>query len=304
MTSAFPAQQQADYFRPGAMAMLVPERGTHIPAAYVRNPHANPDSTKVTQFGISLLGADKESFVVSQVAPERRWAILESGDLMAQVDFDSLKKSGVFEFYEALKQNGHPDAKYTGNVDREPIPDVAYYVRWGIDPMDNEKLAEIGFNPHATDGAVVDSFHDAAGEKIMQSRLDVLTKAYASKAGRDQMTASERKEAELYMGIEADSGGDGIAAKLEMLTGLRKDGSLDDAAYFKAVSALTGAGVDPADEDDEMPLKPEEVKVEVSPAKQPTVALCGKPDCKGQVGKKAHERSCKKCKEIASEEPA
>ena len=300
MSSAFPNQASIDPFRAGAAAVLVPERGVHIPAAYIRNPHADANNTTVTQHGMPLLGANKEPFTVSQVLPERRWAILDSGELMAQVDFDALKKQGVYEFYETLRLNGSPDAKYTGNVDREVIPDVAYYVRWTVDPMDEEKVIEIGYDPNATDGAVVEKFHDNKGDEIMASRLDVLTKAYASKAGRDQMTASERKEVELYLGLEANSGGDGVAAKLEMLTDLHGKGDLNDAAYLKAVSALTGSGVDPADED-AVPLKPEEVKVEVAPvsdAKQPTTALCGKNDCKGEVGKKAHERRCGVCKEI------
>jgi len=308
MSTAFPTKNQTDPFRAGAAAMLIPERGVHIPAAYVRNPHADADNTKVTQNGIPLLGADKKPFVVSQVLPERRWAILEGGELMPQVGFDALKKQGVYEFYETLRQNGSPEAKYTGNVDREPIPDVAYYVRWTVDPMDEEKVLEIGYDPNATDGAVVKTFHDNKGEEIMASRLDILTQAYASKAGRDQMTAAERKEVELYLGIEASAGTDGVAAKLEMLTDLHGKGDLDDKAYLSAVSALTGSGgVEPAD----IPPKPEEVKVSgdeatcapvaVSVAKQPTTALCGKADCKGEVGKKAHERRCKKCQEIAAE---
>lgn len=302
MSSAFPNPQQASPFSAGAAAMLVPERGTHIPAAYVRNPHADADNTTVTQFGLPLLGADGEPFVVSQVVPERRWAITESGELLAQVDFDAKKKQGVYEFYEALRQNGSPDAKYTGNVDREPIPDVAYYVRWRVDPMDEEKVIEIGYDPNATDGAVVEKFHDNKGDEIMASRLEVLTKAFASKAGRDAMTAPEREEVELYLGIEANSGGDGVAVKLELLTDLHKKGDLNGAAYLKAVSALTGSGgLELADEDEhETPPEPEAVTVEVvSAAKQPTTALCGREGLKGSVGKKAHERRCAKCKEIA-----
>ena len=299
MSTAFPTPRPVDPFGAGASAMLIPERGVHIRAAYVRNPHANADNTTVTQNGMPLLGADKKPFMVSQVLPERRWAIAEDGELLAQVDFDALKKQGVYEFYEALRQNGSPDAKYTGNVDREPIPDVAYYVRWTVDPMDDEKVIEIGFDPNATDGAVVEKFHDNKGEEIMASRMEVLAQAYATKAGREQMTKQEIRETEIYLGLEANAGTDGVAAKLEMLTDLKKSGALSDADYMKAVGALSG--VEPADEDETTPLKPEEVRVEVAPvsdAKQPTTALCGKADCKGEVGRKAHERKCGVCKEI------
>ncbi len=304
MTSALPSPQQQSAFAPALAAILVPERGTHIPALYVRNPHPEPDKTVVTQNGVALLDAseEKRSFMVSQVAPERRWAILEDGELMSQQQFDVLKKQGVHDYYDILRANGHPEAKYVGNVDREPIPDVAYFVRWCIDPMNEENLLEIGFDAHETDGAVPEHFHDNKGDQIMASRMEVLTQAFATKAGREQMSKSERREVELYLGVEASAGTDGISAKLEMLTALHKDGDLSDAAYLKRVSALTG--VEPADEDDSTPLKPEKVKVEVAPvsdAKQPTTALCGKADCKGEVGKKAHERKCVKCKEIATE---
>jgi hypothetical protein len=116
------------------------------------------------------------------------------------------------------------------------------------------------------------------------------------------MTKKEIKEVELYLGIEASSGTDGVAAKLELLTDLHKSGSINDKAYLEAVSALSG--VDPVEDEPDIPLKPEEVKVEIVPvsaAKQPTMALCGKADCKGEVGKKAHESRCKKCKAIVAE---
>jgi hypothetical protein len=290
MSSAFPNQSQANVFSPGAVAVPVPERGTHIPASYIRNPHSDPDHTVVKRGGVPIPGADGESFVVSQVAPERRWAILEDGNVLEGEQFASEKQGGVLEFYEMLRTQGHPDAKFEGKISNEPVPDVGYYVSWSIDPADDGKLLEIGYNPNSTDGAVVKNFHDQKGEEIIGSRMDILVQAYASPAGRGQMTENERREVELHLGVTASAGTDGVAAKLEVLTDLHKDGALSDDDYLASVTKLTGTA--------SVEAKP------VSDAKQPTTARCGKADCKGEVGKKAHERRCEKCIALAAEETA
>jgi hypothetical protein len=295
MSSAFPQASSTDIFARGASAIPVEERGTHIPASYVRNPHHDPEHTVVKRGDVPILGVDGEPFMVSQVVPERRWAITEDGNVLDGEHFRAAKQAGVLEFYEMLRANGHPDAKHEGKIDNEPIPDVAYYVSWGIDPFDDGKVLEIGFDPNATDGAVVKRFHDRKGDEIMSSRIEVLCQAYASTSSRTQMTDSERAEVEQHLGIVAATGTDGVAAKLEVLTDLFEAGSLSDDDYLKAVALLTGG--DPV----AVEVAPEKP---VSAAKQPTTALCGKADCKGEVGKKAHERRCDKCIALAAEETA
>jgi hypothetical protein len=291
MSSAFPEASSTDIFGRGAAAIPVPERGVHIPAAYVRNPHHDPEHTVVKRGGVSILGADGEPFMVSQVAPERRWAIMEDGNVLDGEQFSAAKQAGVLEFYEMLKTQGHPDAKFEGKITNEAVPDVGYYVSWGVDPRDDEKLLEIGYDPNATDGAVVKNFHDQKGDEIMSSRIEVLSQAYANTVSRAQMTDSERAEVEQHLGVTVAVGTDGVAAKLEVLTDLHKSGSLSNDDYLDAVSKLTGAA-------------PVAVEVAPSAAKQPTMALCGKADCKGEVGKKAHERRCEKCIALAAEETA
>jgi hypothetical protein len=285
MSSAFPQSEPHNAFSAGAAAVPVPERGTHIPAFYVRNPHHDPDLV-VKQAGIPLLGTDKEEFTIAQIAPERRWAVLADGNLMAQDQFHSLKQQTIYEFYEMMRATGHPDAKYEGKITNEPIPDVSDFVSWRIDPNDNTKLLQIGYDENATDGARSEYFHDSKGEQIIGARLDILCQAYATPAGRAQMTEGERAEVEQHMGVTAAITDDGLAAKLEVMTDLHKSGALSSDAYLEAVQELTG----------------KEPEIVVSDAKQPMTARCGKDDCKGKVGLKAHERACKKCKELIEAE--
>jgi len=291
MSSAFPQQTSQNIFGPAAAAIPVPERGTHIPALYVRNPHRDPEHTVVKQGGIPLKDYNGNEFVVAQVAPERRWAILEDGEIMSVEAFKPAYQAKILEYYEMLKSNGHPDAKYVGNLDAEPIPHPRYYVRWTVDPMDSAHLREIGYDPNATDGSVPEFFYDKKGDKIEAARIDVLCQAYASPKGRKQMTKSEIEEVETYLGIAATSaaGSDLVASKLEVLTELFNDQAISEADYLRRVMNLTGA----AEESEPEP--------EVSEAKQPTTARCGAQGLKGNGGKLAHERRCKKCRELAEE---
>ncbi len=287
MSSAFPQDQSHNAFGPGASAVPVPERGTHIPALYVRNPHLDPDLV-VRRDNLPLLGAgeERESFTISQVAPERRWAVLPNGNVMEQAQFDADYKQKVLEFYAMLRENGNQGARFEGNIASVPIPDAAEYVKMRVDPDDETKLIEIGYDPNATDGAVSKHFHDTKGDQIMASRLEILVKAHSTTAGRAQMTESERAEVQLHLGLSAASDHDEIATKLEVLTDLHKDGMLSSDDYLKAVTELSGAGEE----------------IVVSDAKQPMMARCGKDDCKGQVGLVAHEKRCGKCIAIAAQE--
>ena len=93
---------------------------------------------------------------------------------------------------------------------------------------------------------------------------------------------------ELHLGLTASAGKDEVASKLEVLTSLHKEGKISSEDYLQSVSDLSGTAI----------------RVEVSPAKQPMLARCGKDDCKGAGGLKAHERKCGRCKELIAAEKA
>lgn len=285
MSSAFPQEQSHNAFGAGVAAVPVPERGTHIPAFYVRNPHHDPDLV-VKQAGLPLLGVDREPFTIAQVAPERRWAVLTDGNLMDQQQFTVIKQQTIYEFYEMMRANGHPDAKYEGKINNEPIPDVSDFVSWRIDPNDNTKLLMMGYDEDATNGARSEHFHDTKGDQIIGARLEILCQAYATPAGRNQMTPTERAEVEQHMGVSVAVSDGGIAAKLEVITDLHRTGMLSSDDFLKAVQDLTGKIDGPG----------------VPETKSPHTARCGKADCRGKVGLGAHERNCKKCKAIIASE--
>ena len=308
MTSAFPQPTPFDAFAPHVAAIPVPERGTHIPGEYVRNPHHDLNIT-VTSNGLPLLGMDKAPFVVGQIAPERRWAVLEDGELMDQETFKSKKQQNVLEFYAMLQGLGSKDAKYMNKIENEPIPAVAYYVSWCVDPQDKEKVLEIGFNPHATDGARSPQFHDTEGKQIEESRIDVLCKAYASRDGRKQMMAHEIQEVEAHLGVEAAAGDVGVAGKLDILTEMHADGEISDEVYIKKVGQLAGAGPQDASgpepgedvtDDDPEPDAPGDPGDATT---APNMAVCRKGPFLGEAGVAAHERRCGACREIHGLEP-
>ncbi len=291
MSSAFPQTQASDPFGAASFPKPVPERGTHIPGSYMRAPHQDPGSVVVKKGGEPLLGMGGNTFTVAEIAPERRWAVGYDGEVMVQAAFKVAKQQGVLEFYQMLRDNGHPNARYEGKLSNEPIPSAAEFVSWRVDPLDETKLLQIGYDPNPGDRPKQEKFYDSSGEEIMASRMDILIKAYAEPKQRAAMFESERKEVEAHLGVEANASGSDIATRLEVLTGLKEDGLLSEKQFIDQVTALTGKTVEA--EEVAAPV------AQISDAKQPTAALCGK-ECKGKVGVTAHERNCKKCAEITS----
>jgi hypothetical protein len=297
-SSAFPTPQ-ASSLGLVARAIEIPERSTHIPAFYVQRPHQNPESITVTKDGVPLLGTDGRPFTdgvpllgtdgrpftVSQVAPERRYAIGHDGEVIPVNDFSEIHKQVHLEFY-SLAREKNPDVKFTGDINLIPIPNPEHWVKWRIDPENDQKLLEIGFDPHATAGAKPDHFVDSEGEDVEGDRLEHLCAAYASPKLRAALTTSERAEVEEHLGIEeAVDITSGVAGKLEQLTELHEEGSLSTEKYLEKVRALTGVAPSPTP-----PPEPPPPPVTFE-------SKCGKP-CKSLAGKLAHERRCEVCGEI------
>jgi hypothetical protein len=274
MSSAFP--QAASPFGAIANPVPVPDRNTHIPAFYVRNPHTDP-STIVKQDGVPLMGVDKKPYTIAQVAEERRWAVGLDGEVMDQTDFHVRLGENRLEFYAMQRQMGNPNAQFDGDIQREHVPAVQDYVCWEVDPQDPGKLRMIGYDPHGTDGAKPEAFVDSQGERIEEARLDILHQAYVNPKLRKSLQPSEIAEVEAYLGVEPGTGSDGIASKLELLTEMRTNGEITDEAYIAKVAALTGA---PA---------PETAPKEIEQAPAEFVSAC-KRTWKNELARKTHER--------------
>jgi hypothetical protein len=297
--SAFPSP--IDPFGPVASAIYIDARGTHIPAFYVRNPHREPDKVIVKQNGIPLIGAGGETFTVSWVAPERRWAIDPEGELLGQNEFNATFLQTVLEYYEVLRANGHPNAAFKGDLNLHPQPAVQDYVSLCIDPEDESKLSHIGYDPHST-GEQPERFYDTDGEEIAGARIDHLCAAYADPKLRVTLTEVEVAEVRSRLGVAADDMSE-LATKLELLNSMLSDGTITMEQHSVQVSALTGKVV--VAQADKPVITPDPAPAEEKPVL--VTALCGK-EVRGKTaqtanfGKRAHERRCGKCEALTPAE--
>lgn len=285
--SPFPTETPSP-FEAIAEAIEIQDRGTHIPAWYVRNRHQEPEKTVVKHKGEPLKGFDGNPFTVAQVAPERRYAIGLDGEVMDVNDFRSAHQQAHLEYYEVLRRR-HPNAQFTGQIDLIPIPNPADWVKWGVDPEDSTKLRQIGYDPKRPAGMKPEYFYNAEGEKVEGSRIEHLCNAYADPQLRKSLKTHEIAEVEEHLGISSRAGHSEVAAKLEQLTELMNDGAISVEVYAKKVAALTGK----APEAEE---KAEETETD------PNIARCGH-KCKPK-GKAVHEFRCKKCKALFEEDAA
>jgi hypothetical protein len=324
MTSAAPAglpqAAQPDPFAATAQAIFIKERSQIIPGSYVANTHKNPDLV-VKRDGLPLLGMDRKPFTISQVAPERRWAVLDTGELMSEEPYKAKAKANHLELFELL-QSKDPDVVFKGNVDLLPIRDAADYVSWRVDPEDPEKVLQIGFDPNAVGGKAA-KLYDREGESVQGSRMDALCQSYADKDGRAKMTGAEVGEVEEHLGVSSGAGGDAITIKLEQLTELHASGLLSQTDYVKAVSQLTGAGATTEPKpvvflDDKCDAKKEASELAdaavkdvaatkpTPPEREPGATLCGKKGSEfknPEKGIPAHERRCTECRALNGLEP-
>ena len=302
MTAASPFPNTADPLGPVVGPIYIPERGTHIPAHYVRSPHREPESVIVKRGGVPLLGTDKEPFTVAQVAPERRWAILEDGELYDQTTFTEMFLQTVLEFYDVLRNNGSPQAAFQGDLRSHPQPAVHEYVAFTIDPEDPRHLMHIGYDRHAK-GDSADHFFDTEGEQIAGKRIDHLCAAYNDRKLRGTLTKAEISEVQAHLGVESGSS-DEIATKLELLTELKDAGDLTDAQYIAKVAALTGASPTVEMSEPEPAHAPEPPQE----AEYTATSLCGTKTTtaptkqRAEFGIRAHQRVCADCKALAPKE--
>ena len=237
--------------------IYIKERETHIPSWYV--PHNDPESITVKQRGVPLESTGR-TFTVSEVAPERRWAIGPDGEVLAQNMFERQIVLWYEEFFSKVKGKTPPDG-----VHKKVQPRVERFVKLTVDPQNpSAPLIAIGYRDaeHAARGSVSDKLWDAQGEEGVD-RMKTLVKSYAHPKMRKMLTQRELEDVKSYMaheGIEVDTsdGSGGLVAKLEELNGMLRDGDITSEVHSKRVALLTGAEVQP----EVFPAPPESVKAE------------------------------------------
>jgi len=266
----------------------------HIPSFYT--PHTNPSEILVTQGGVPIAGArGKLSFTVADVAPERRWAIRESGEVMPQHVFESHLMRVREEWFEKVEK-----VKPPGDLQKEVIPSVQRFVTRTPDPSDPSRLIEIGFDPNAKpDPSGERRLWDAKGEESVAGgdRLRMLLDAYHSPTLRKVLKKWEIEEVEAHLsgdGGAVVSGASGLVAKLEELNAMLAAGDISREVHSRRVSLLTGATMPDA----LVPDAPEKPKRRMGYSAAP----CGVE--LPNVHKRKHIASCPACQEkTASEAP-
>ena len=214
----------------------------------------------VTQDGEPL------GFTIGQMMPSRQWTVNQkTGELLNQRDFERLYEVyvtrhvpvGSHEVVDIRRGNRLFDPKIA------PVPTVRSFASRALDWQGKE--VEIGYDPDAqpsvTEADV--KIYDARGEEVVGGR-----------AGSRPMD---------------------VTRQLEVLTGLRERGKLDDVSYAQEVAALaTGEAAAPRSE--EVPPGFAPVNVTAEAASEEVTAKCGRV-CGNKTGRAAHERHCDACKQ-------
>ena len=225
----------------------VPRNGGHIPSFYKH--HADPASTVVKQSGVPLSSMAALQFTVAEVAPERRWAIAENGEVLPQHIFQDRLVNVREEYFQEVVHIKPP-----GDLAKEAIPQVTKYVSMTVDPVDKTKLVPIGFDPNRKPNADGErTLWDSKGEEYVtgDDAMRLLVDAYHSPKFRKTLKAHEVEEVEAYIkstgGIPVQDSS-GLVTQLEQLNAMLSDGDITQEVHSKRVAALTGTSATEADE--------------------------------------------------------
>ena len=278
--------------------IYIAERGTHVPAHYT--PHA--ENVLVMQDGVPLL----PQFRVRDVAPERRWAIYENGEIMAQHEFQAVWHQHIIENLRLAEEYmGNPHARIDISPEREPVPNVIRYISVKVDPFNHKRLTLIHYDAHkkAPAGGGKD-FFDQSGERTPDDRLETLVRSYHDPKARAKMRPGEIAEAEAALGLHSGAGLDSIRAKLDMLLALKESGDITPEVFDRKIAALTGVEAAPVaaevpavtESEPSDPPGSDSMKLKPGQCRAPCGAVIG------SFQSKKHKASCDACKAVVAEE--
>jgi len=157
--------QQTDTLLP-RQHTYIPERGTYVPSWCPWDSQHLPTHVEVS--------CEKKmvGYKVSDVLPERRWAIQESGEMLEQREFEDRYKKYLSGF--ALPA--------TFDINAEAIPLVHRYVGVKLDPVSEGRLIAMDYDPFKKKTAVSDAKYNQQGEvsthylKEQQEKTDKLVR--------------------------------------------------------------------------------------------------------------------------------
>jgi len=158
--------QQTDPLGLPRQHTYIPERGTYVPSWCPWDSKHWPTHVEVS-YEKKMLG-----YKVSDVLPERRWAIQESGEMLDQREFEDQYKKYLSGF--ALPA--------TFDINAEAIPLVHRYVGVKLDPVSEGSLIAMDYDPFKKKTAVSDAKYNQQGEvsvhylKEQQEKSDKLVR--------------------------------------------------------------------------------------------------------------------------------
>lgn len=254
-------------------AIMIPERGTHVPTWYM--PHDQPETIVVKSGGLPLrpveASAGWKPFTVAEVAPEARWAIGADGEIMPQHEFEVAYRRKIEEFYTVQGK------RFAGVLLREYVPRVEKYVSYTVDPTNPAKYKGIGHDPHPKNAAAPSVLFDTDGENPVsgEERLALLEKCYDDHRLKARLKPHEIAEVEKRRGSDP----------LELAMRALRAGEIDKDEYQRRVASALGT---PAIL---QPIEPKPAKPKRAPAKK--AMPCGAEIHNVQIAQ--HRKTCAVC---------
>jgi len=274
-----------------APALVFHERKTHVPTWCPWQTKSPEEMRAVTvkANGVPL----RPGFSVDRVAPDRRWAIQDDGEVLPQNLFE---RDHLRKYREWFRVAYNPPARIPGKETCEPVPNVLEYVSFEVDPTDSSRLRQIGYDPHANRGRRPTHLVDKNGENP-RPYDEVILEQYDRDPSK--LKESERKYAASLRGERSDAGAPELHAKLKLLAELRQTGAISDSEFAKQAIRLTGAKLiqapDPAATPDPAPdaqPEPATKAAFLESGESLACGICGK-KLPTEKGRTLHERFCK-----------
>jgi hypothetical protein len=281
-----------------APALVFHERKNHVPS-FCPWQTKRPEEMKevvIKLNGMPILDHKRVPITVDRIAPERRWAVRETGEVLEQHIF---KDRYLAKWREWFRVAYNPPARIPSKDENEPIPNVTEYVRYEVDPTNPRSCRLIGYDPHEGKGRRPTVLTDSNGENP-RPYDEVLLEQYDRDPSK--MKEEERRYAAALRGDKPGMRAVEIAAELKLLTELFSKGKLTAETFAQEAAKLTGAKI--IDEKPKVEAKqplevtetveaPKELKVEDSDATRLECKWCGK-KMPNLQGRKIHEiRWCK-----------
>jgi hypothetical protein len=222
-----------------APVLIFRERKNHVPTFCPWQNKTIEQMKEVTICcnGIPITDLKRKPITVDRIAPERRWAVMESGEILEQHRFHELFLAKWREWYR-LAYN--PPVKPPSKDSLEPVPAVTEYVRFEVDPKAPNNCRMIGYDPEEGKGRRPTQLFDRNGENA-RPYDEVILEQYDKDPSK--LKKHEREYAEKLRGHSSGLDAVQLKAKLDVLVSLMSQGKLTAEEFAIQAAAISGANL-------------------------------------------------------------